>query len=109
MSDINITVTDRNGEKHNIEAPTDMAMNLMEVIRMYELAEEGTIGVCGGMAMCASCQCYIISKHKLPEMQDDEEAMLSEVFNTKENSRLSCQIPITENLNNLEIEIADEI
>ena len=109
MPDINITVTDRNGEKHNIEAPTDMAMNLMEVIRMYELAEEGTIGVCGGMAMCASCQCYIISNHKLPSMQDDEEAMLSEVFNTKENSRLSCQIPITENLNNLEIEIADEI
>ncbi len=109
MSDINITVTDRNGEKHNIEAPTDMAMNLMEVIRMYELAEEGTIGVCGGMAMCASCQCYIISKHELPEMQDEEEAMLSEVFNTKENSRLSCQIPITEGLNNLEIQIADEI
>ena len=43
------------------------------------------------------------------EMEDDEEAMLSEVFNTKENSRLSCQIPITENLNNLEIEIANEI
>ena len=42
-------------------------------------------------------------------MQDEEEAMLSEVFNTKENSRLSCQIPITENLNNLEIEIANEI
>ena len=109
MSDINITVTDRNGEKHNIEAPTDMAMNLMEVIRMYELAEEGTIGVCGGMAMCASCQCYIISKHKLPEMQDDEEAMLSEVFDVKENSRLTCQIPITEDLDNLEIEIAKEI
>jgi len=109
MSDINITVTDRNGEKHNIKAPTDMAMNLMEVIRMYELAEEGTIGVCGGMAMCASCQCYVISKHKLPEKQDEEDAMLSEVFNTKENSRLSCQIPVTENLNNLEIEIADEI
>ena len=57
----------------------------------------------------ASCQCYIILDHKLPSMQDDEEAMLSEVFNTKENSRLSCQIPITENLNNLEIEIANEI
>ena len=109
MSDINITITDRNGEKHNIEAPTDMAMNLMEVIRMYELADEGTIGVCGGMAMCASCQCYIISNHKLPEMQDEEEAMLSEVFDVKENSRLTCQIPITEDLDNLEIEIAKEI
>jgi len=109
MSDIKLTVIDRNGEKHNINAPTDMAMNLMEVIRMYELAEEGTIGVCGGMAMCASCQCYILSKHNLPLMQDEEEAMLSEVFNTKENSRLSCQIPITKNLNNLEIEIANEV
>ena len=59
--------------------------------------------------MCASCQCYILSNHNLPLMQDEEEAMLSEVFNTKEYSRLSCQIPITENLNNLKIEIADEI
>ena len=109
MSDIKLTIVDRSGKKHHINAPTDMAMNLMEVIRMYELADEGTIGVCGGMAICASCQCYILSNHNLPSMQDDEEAMLSEVFNTKENSRLSCQIPITENLNNLEIEIADEI
>ena len=29
---------------HEIEAPTDMAMNLMEVVRSYELAPEGTIG-----------------------------------------------------------------
>jgi ferredoxin len=36
-------------------------MNLMEIIRSYELAEEGTIGVCGGMAMCASCQVYVIN------------------------------------------------
>jgi 2Fe-2S ferredoxin len=33
----------------------------MEIIRSYELAEEGTIGVCGGMAMCASCQVYVIN------------------------------------------------
>ena len=109
MSDIELSIIDREGETHKLTAPTDMAMNLMEVIRMYNLAEEGTIGVCGGMAMCASCQCYILSNHKIAEMQDDEEAMLSEVFNTKENSRLSCQIPITENLNNLEVKIADEI
>ena len=108
MSDIKLTIVDRSGKKHHINAPTDMAMNLMEVIRMYELADEGQSEFVG-MAMCASCQCYILSNHNLPSMQDDEEAMLSEVFNTKENSRLSCQIPITENLNNLEIEIADEI
>ena len=54
--DITITIIDRDGAGHIIEAPTDMAMNLMEVVRSYELAPEGTIGVCGGMAMCASCQ-----------------------------------------------------
>ena len=109
MSDINLIIQDREGKSHKIIAPIDMGMNLMEVIRSYELAPEGTIGTCGGMAMCASCQCYILSNHSLPSMQDEEEAMLSEVFNTKENSRLSCQIPITENLNNLEVKIADEI
>ena len=57
MSDISIKITDRSGALHEILAPTDMAMNIMEVVRSYELAEEGTIGVCGGMAMCASCQC----------------------------------------------------
>ena len=54
MLDVNIKITDRNGVTHEVTAPTDMAMNLMEVVKLYELAEEGTIGVCGGMAMCAS-------------------------------------------------------
>ena len=107
-NDVKITIIDRDGVKHNIEAPTDMSMNLMEVIRSYELASEGTIGVCGGMAMCASCQCYINSEHDLPEMQDDEEAMLSEAFNVKENSRLGCQISITKELEGLYLELAPE-
>lgn len=106
--DITIHITDRDGNKHEIKAPTDMAMNLMEVIKMYELAPEGTVGVCGGMVMCASCQCYINSDHELPEMDDEEEAMLSEAFYVKENSRLGCQIPIVEELEGLEIEMAPE-
>ncbi|GAB4158710.1 MAG: 2Fe-2S iron-sulfur cluster-binding protein [Winogradskyella sp.] len=106
--DVNITIIDRDGVTHKIEAPTDMAMNLMEVVRSYELAPEGTIGVCGGMAMCASCQCYVLSDTKLPVMQDDEEAMLSEAFYVKENSRLGCQIPITPELEGLEVELAPE-
>jgi 2Fe-2S ferredoxin len=80
----------------------------MEVVRMYELAPEGTIGICGGMAMCASCQCYIQNSVEIPEKGDDEEAMLSEAFNVKPNSRLGCQIHITEDLEGLEIELAPE-
>ena len=108
MQDVNLKITDRNGVTHNVVAPTDMAMNLMEVVRSYELAEEGTIGICGGMAMCASCQCYIKSDHELPEMNDDEEAMLAEAFYVEENSRLGCQIQITEHLEGLEVELAPE-
>ncbi|MDR2123240.1 MAG: 2Fe-2S iron-sulfur cluster binding domain-containing protein [Flavobacteriaceae bacterium] len=109
MSDVSITIIDREGQKHKVEAPTDMSMNLMELIRAYELVPEGTIGICGGMAMCASCQIYIINPNTpLPEKGDEEEAMLSEAFFVKENSRLGCQIPITEELDGLEIQIAPE-
>ena len=108
MKDITIKITDREGVTHKILAPTDMAMNLMEVVRSYELAPEGTIGVCGGMAMCASCQCYIKSDHKLPEMGQDEDLMLAEAFYVEDNSRLGCQIRITPELDGLEIELAPE-
>lgn len=108
MSDIKIKITDREGVLHEVIAPTDMAMNLMEVVRSYELAPEGTIGVCGGMAMCASCQCYVKSEHSLPEMGVDEDMMLAEAFHVEDNSRLGCQIPIREELNGLEVELAPE-
>ena len=109
MSDVTINITDRNGIRHTVEAPTDMNMNLMELVRAYELAEEGTVGICGGMAMCASCQCYVLNDVELPEKNDDEEAMLWEAFNVKENSRLGCQIFITENIDGLEVELAPEV
>ncbi|MDT0558611.1 2Fe-2S iron-sulfur cluster-binding protein [Ichthyenterobacterium sp. W332] len=106
--DINITIIDREGVEHNIEAPTDMAMNLMEVVRSYELAPEGTIGICGGIAMCASCQCYVLSEHELPEMQDDEDAMLAEAFYVEDNSRLGCQIQMTPKMEGLKVKLAPE-
>ena len=108
MKDIKITIIDRQGVKHQVDAPTDMNMNIMELVRSYELAPEGTIGICGGMAMCASCQCYVISDHELLEMSDDEDLMLAEAFNVKDNSRLSCQIFIKEDLNDLVVELAPE-
>ena len=108
MSDVTIKITDRKGVTHEVQAPTDMNMNVMEVIRAYELAEEGTIGICGGMAMCASCQCYVLNDVISFERNDDEEAMLSEAYHVKSNSRLGCQIPITSDIDGLEIEIAPE-
>ena len=103
---VNITVIDREDKVHELEAPADMNLNLMEVFKMYELPVEGT---CGGMALCASCQCYIESDHKLPEVSDDEEAMLDQAFHVKSNSRLGCQIRIKEELEGLTVRLAPEV
>ena len=107
--DVLIKIKDREGIVHEVQAPTDMNMNIMELVRAYELAPEGTIGICGGMAMCASCQCYVLNAIALPEKGPDEEAMLWEAFNVKENSRLGCQIQVTDALEGLEIELAPEV
>ncbi len=106
--DNTIKITDRNGVLHEVQAPTDMNLNVMELIRMYELAEEGTVGVCGGMAMCASCQCYVLNDVLKTERNDDEEAMLLDAYHVKSNSRLGCQIQISEDIDGLELEIAPE-
>jgi len=106
--DITIKITDREGVIHEVLAPTDMNLNIMELIRMYELAEEGTVGICGGMAMCASCQCYVLNDVLKTQRNDDEEAMLSEAYYVRENSRLGCQILINDAIDGLEIKIAPE-
>ena len=105
MSNINIIVKDREGVSHQITAPTSMNMNLMEVCRSYDLPVEG---VCGGMAMCASCQVYVNTEHHLGERNDDEEAMLDEAYHVKSNSRLGCQIPISNELEGASFELAPE-
>ena len=102
---INIELTDRDGKSHRLIAPTDMQLNLMELCKSYELPIEGT---CGGMALCASCQCYITSDHDLPDRSADEEAMLAEAFNVKKNSRLGCQIYLTPELDDLSVTLAPE-
>lgn len=108
MNEVAITIIDRQGVKHELQAPTDMNMNLMEVVRSFEIEPEGTIGICGGMAMCASCQCYIESSHELSPVSDEEEAMLSEAFYVRDNSRLGCQIPISKEIEGLIVQIAPE-
>ena len=105
MSDININIIDRERNKHSIVVPTDMNMNLMEACKSYALPIEG---ICGGMAMCASCHVYVNSDILLDDISEDEKAMLSEAFNIKSSSRLGCQIQITKELDGMTFEIAPE-
>jgi 2Fe-2S ferredoxin len=101
---IHITVVDREGKEHALEAPTDMNMNMMELCKSYELPVEGT---CGGMAMCASCHMYILSDHPLSERNDDEESMHDQAFFVKSNSRLGCQIHLSNDMEGLKVQLAE--
>lgn len=100
---INIFVTDLKGKEHNIDAPTNMGINLMEAIKANGLPLKAT---CGGMAMCASCSVIVKSNNPLNKMSEAEEAMLDEAFILDVvGCRLSCQIPITEDLDQLHVQL----
>ncbi|MFT6500370.1 MAG: 2Fe-2S ferredoxin [Crocinitomicaceae bacterium] len=105
MNDIKVTIIDREGASHELVAPTDMNMNIMEVCKAYELP---VLGECGGMAMCATCQCYLESDTALPEQSDDELNMLDQAFHVEDNSRLGCQIHITEEIDGIVLRLAPE-
>ena len=100
-----ITVIDRFDEPHELEVPLGMPLSLMEVCKSYELPVEG---VCGGMALCATCQVYVESEHALPEPTDDEWAMLDQAMHVKDNSRLGCQIKMHEEIDGLVVRLAPE-
>jgi 2Fe-2S ferredoxin len=103
--DITIKIIDRDGIPHEVQAPTDMNMNVMELCKAYDLPVKGE---CGGMAMCATCQVYVLSNHKLPEPTDDELGMLDQAFFVKNNSRLGCQLHLSSDMEGLKVQLAPE-
>ena len=105
MSDIKVTIIDREGKAHDLVGPTDMNMNIMELCKSYDLP---VIGECGGMAMCATCQCYLESDTTLPEQSDSELDMLDQAFFVKNNSRLGCQIQLEDDIDGIVLRLAPE-
>jgi ferredoxin len=105
MNEVNVTIIDREGVAHQLVGPTDMNMNIMELCKAYELP---VLGECGGMAMCATCQCYLESDTVLPEQNDAELDMLDQAFHVKPNSRLGCQIHLSEEIEGIVLRLAPE-
>jgi 2Fe-2S ferredoxin len=71
----------------------------------------GILGECGGQAMCATCHVYVDAKDlaNLPEMLDDEDAMLEDTASErKPSSRLSCQIEASDDLDGIVVYLPDE-
>lgn len=105
MSEIKVTIIDRDGISHELVGPTDMSMNIMELCKAYELP---VLGECGGMAMCATCQCYLESNTPLNEQSDAELDMLDQAFFVTPNSRLGCQIHLSEEIDGIILRLAPE-
>ena len=62
---------------------------------------------CGGGMACATCHVYVKEDwlNKLSKKEDGEEDMLDMAFEPKKNSRLSCQIIVSDDLDGLEVNI----
>ena len=102
---IKITVIDRHDKEHLLEAPTDMNLSLMEICKAYELPVKGT---CGGMALCSTSHVYVLSDQSLPEMSNDEEAVLDTAFFVNASSRLGCQLKLTDEMDGLKVKLAPD-
>lgn len=98
-----IHVTDQSGTRHTLEALE--GWRVMEVIRDWGLDIKAE---CGGACACATCHVYVGSQwlDKLVPPRDDEHDRLDQAFHVESNSRLSCQILMSEALDGLEVTLA---
>jgi 2Fe-2S ferredoxin len=100
-----LRVIDRDGTEHVVDART--GLSIMETLRELEY---GVAAICGGMCSCATCHVFIDPAwlDKLPRQQSDEQEIISELTHRKDNSRLSCQIPMTDALAGLKLTVAPD-
>ena len=100
-----LIVTDRAGKVHTLDGRADWSA--MEVIRDANLP---LAAECGGACACATCHVYVADAWlaRLPEQQTQEIEMLDFGVAVQENSRLSCQIKMTDELDGLQVTLAPE-
>jgi 2Fe-2S ferredoxin len=99
-----IIVTDQQGQKHVLEALE--GWRIMEIIRDYGLPIKAE---CGGCCCCATCHVYVDAKWlpKLVPPNLEEQDLIADAVDAQENSRLSCQILMSEELDGIEVTLAD--
>jgi ferredoxin, 2Fe-2S len=99
-----IHVTDTHGKVHDLEAVE--GWRVMEIIREHGLPIEA---VCGGACECATCHVHVATEwqEKLFPAREDEEDMLDELPEISHTSRLSCQIIWSQDLDGLQLTLAE--
>jgi len=100
-----IIYVQRSGERQEVDVP--VGHSLME--GAIDNTVSGIVAECGGACACATCHAYIAPEWlgKLPPLDDMEDAMLDAAADRRENSRLTCQIDVTEELDGLLLEVAN--
>jgi len=101
-----LTIVNRAGEEATIEVGP--GLSVMEAIRDNGFDE--LLALCGGCCSCATCHVHVDAAFldKLPKMTTDEDDLLDSSDHRAANSRLSCQIPFTDDLDGLKVTIAEE-
>jgi ferredoxin, 2Fe-2S len=101
-----IHVIDRAGERHTLEALE--GWRIMEIIRDWGLPMEGA---CGGACECGTCHVFVSESwcDRLSPPLEEEEEQLDMVPMTRGNSRLSCQILFSAELDGLEVTLAPQL
>lgn len=99
-----VLITDRQGQEVNLDIRP--GASLMQIITDAGMPD--LMALCGGMCSCATCHVYIDQEScgDLPEMSEDEADLLALSAHRAENSRLSCQIRLTDELDGLKAQIA---
>lgn len=100
---INVYVEEADGSVNELACPTDMGFSLMEMLKAHEY---DVMATCGGMALCATCCVDVLEGlDQLEEIGDDEYAMLDTLPDLLPNSRLACQLRISESMHNLKVKL----
>ena len=96
-----ITYKDHQGSSKTIEV--ENGLSVMEGAIQNDIP--GIDADCGGSMACATCHVYVEEKwfNKLPKAEDAEVDMIDMAHEPKKNSRLSCQLIVSDELNGLEV------
>ena len=100
-----IYATDRNGKEHVLEGRD--GWTIMEILRDAGL---DVAAECGGACACATCQVYVTDGwfERLPERSEAEVDMLDMAIGVEPNSRLSCQLICSPELDGIKVTVAPE-
>ena len=98
-----ITYIEHNGKSHTIDVSN--GLSVMEGAVQNNIP--GIDADCGGGMACATCHVYVKEEwlDKLPTKEDGEEDMLDMAFEPKKNSRLSCQLVVSDEIDGLIVNI----